>query len=47
VAFHAAASLGGIATTVNPLYTPRELAQQLNDAREGGVVVVEDEDSKR
>ncbi len=30
--FHAVASLGGIATTVNPLYTPRELAQQLNDA---------------
>jgi acyl-CoA synthetase (AMP-forming)/AMP-acid ligase II len=32
-AFHAAASLGGICTTVNPLYTPRELAQQLNDAQ--------------
>jgi acyl-CoA synthetase (AMP-forming)/AMP-acid ligase II len=32
VAFHATASLGGISTTVNPLYTPRELAQQLNDA---------------
>lgn len=32
-AFHATASLGGICTTVNPLYTPRELAQQLNDAR--------------
>jgi acyl-CoA synthetase (AMP-forming)/AMP-acid ligase II len=31
VAFHAAASLGGISTTVNPLYTPRELAQQLTD----------------
>src|SRR5689334_15702581 len=31
VAFHATASLGGISTTVNPLYTPRELAQQLND----------------
>ena len=32
VAFHAVASLGGVATTVNPLYTPRELAQQLNDS---------------
>jgi acyl-CoA synthetase (AMP-forming)/AMP-acid ligase II len=31
VAFHAAASLGGTVTTVNPLYTTRELAQQLND----------------
>ena len=30
-AFHGAASLGGIVTTANPLYTPRELAQQLND----------------
>ena len=32
VAFHAAASLGGICTTVNPLYTSHELAQQLNDS---------------
>src|ERR687883_372762 len=31
LAFHAVASLGGIATTVNPLYTVRELTQQLND----------------
>ena len=31
IAWHAAASLGGIATTVNPLYTVRELAQQLRD----------------
>src|ERR1051326_4433155 len=31
VAFHAAASLGGICTTFNPLYTVRELAQQLTD----------------
>ena len=30
---HAVASLGGITTTVNPLYTARELAQQLRDAR--------------
>jgi acyl-CoA synthetase (AMP-forming)/AMP-acid ligase II len=31
VAFHAAASLGGTITTVNPLYTVGELAQQLTD----------------
>src|SRR5436853_7927990 len=31
LAFHAAASLGGTITTVNPLYTVRELAQQLTD----------------
>jgi acyl-CoA synthetase (AMP-forming)/AMP-acid ligase II len=33
IAFHAAASLGGISTTVNPLYTPHEVAQQLNDSK--------------
>jgi acyl-CoA synthetase (AMP-forming)/AMP-acid ligase II len=32
IAFHAAASLGGICTTVNPLYTVRELALQLGDS---------------
>jgi acyl-CoA synthetase (AMP-forming)/AMP-acid ligase II len=32
VAFHAVASLGGINTTVNPLYTVDELAFQLKDA---------------
>jgi acyl-CoA synthetase (AMP-forming)/AMP-acid ligase II len=32
VAFHAAASLGGIVTTVNPLYTAGELAKQLTDS---------------
>src|SRR5262245_53098962 len=32
IAFHAAASLGGVITTANPLYTPRELANQLNDS---------------
>ncbi len=32
VAFHAVSSLGGISTTVNPLYTPDELAFQLNDS---------------
>jgi acyl-CoA synthetase (AMP-forming)/AMP-acid ligase II len=33
IAFHAAASLGGTITTVNPLYTVRELAQQLTDCQ--------------
>jgi acyl-CoA synthetase (AMP-forming)/AMP-acid ligase II len=33
VAFHAVASLGGVITTANPLYTARELANQLNDSR--------------
>jgi len=32
IAFYGAAMAGGINTTVNPLYTPDELAQQLNDA---------------
>ncbi len=32
VAFHAVASLGGVNTTVNPLYTAHELAHQLQDA---------------
>jgi acyl-CoA synthetase (AMP-forming)/AMP-acid ligase II len=32
VAFHAVASVGGINTTVNPLYTAQELATQLQDA---------------
>ncbi|MDT5121795.1 MAG: hypothetical protein QOC96_1277 [Acidobacteriota bacterium] len=32
VAFHAVATLGGIVTTTNPLYTADELAHQLNDA---------------
>jgi acyl-CoA synthetase (AMP-forming)/AMP-acid ligase II len=32
VAFHGAASLGGIVTTVSPLYTPAELQRQLKDA---------------
>src|SRR5205814_7046388 len=40
VAFHAAASLGGTITTVNPLYTPRELAQQLNDSRASYVLTI-------
>src|SRR5438128_6420775 len=32
IAFHAVATLGGINTTVNPLYTAEEIAHQLNDA---------------
>ena len=40
VAFHAVASLGGVATTINPLYTPRELAQQLNDSRASYLLTV-------
>jgi acyl-CoA synthetase (AMP-forming)/AMP-acid ligase II len=40
VAFHATASLGGIATTVNPLYTPRELAQQLKDSNASYLLTV-------
>lgn len=32
VAFHAAASIGGVSTTVNPLYTVEELTRQLQDA---------------
>jgi acyl-CoA synthetase (AMP-forming)/AMP-acid ligase II len=32
VAFHAVSLAGGIVTTINPLYTPAELSQQLKDA---------------
>jgi acyl-CoA synthetase (AMP-forming)/AMP-acid ligase II len=32
VAFHAVASLGGVNTTINPLYTVGELSHQLEDA---------------
>ena len=32
IAFHGAALAGGVVTTVNPLYTARELASQLRDA---------------
>lgn len=32
IAFHGVASVGGINTTINPLYTAGELAHQLNDA---------------
>ncbi len=33
IAFHAAAVLGGIVTTINPTYTAEELARQLNDCK--------------
>src|SRR5882724_8877467 len=32
IAFHAVATLGGVCTTVNPLYTEHEIGQQLKDA---------------
>lgn len=32
IAFHAVATLGGIVTPINPLYTPQELAHQLTDS---------------
>ena len=38
--FNAVASLGGINTTVNPLYTAGELAKQLNDANARFLVTV-------
>ena len=40
VALHAVATLGGIASTANPLSTPRELALQLNDARAKYLVTI-------
>jgi acyl-CoA synthetase (AMP-forming)/AMP-acid ligase II len=40
VALHAVATLGGIASTANPLSTPRELALQLNDARAKSLVTI-------
>lgn len=32
IAFHAVATLGGIVTPINPLYTPREIAHQIKDS---------------
>jgi acyl-CoA synthetase (AMP-forming)/AMP-acid ligase II len=32
VVFHGVAAIGGVATTINPLYTPGELERQLKDA---------------
>jgi acyl-CoA synthetase (AMP-forming)/AMP-acid ligase II len=40
VAFHAVASLGAVATTVNPLYTVEEVGKQLKDARARYLVTV-------
>jgi acyl-CoA synthetase (AMP-forming)/AMP-acid ligase II len=40
ICFHAVASLGGVVTTINPLYTVEELAHQLNDARAKYLVTV-------
>ncbi|MDQ6721853.1 MAG: AMP-binding protein [Candidatus Dormibacteraeota bacterium] len=40
VALHAVATLGGIATTSNPLSTPREVALQLNDSRAKYLVTI-------
>ena len=33
VAFHGVSVAGGVSTTINPLYTPEELARQLNDSK--------------
>jgi acyl-CoA synthetase (AMP-forming)/AMP-acid ligase II len=40
IAFHAVASLGGINTTVNPLYTEEEIGHQLQDAHAKFLVTV-------
>jgi acyl-CoA synthetase (AMP-forming)/AMP-acid ligase II len=40
IAFHAVASLGGVVTTVNPLYTVEEVGKQLKDARAKYVVTI-------
>src|SRR5437899_7577587 len=40
VVFNAVASLGGITTTVNPLYTAGELANQLDDSRARFLITV-------
>jgi len=40
IAFHATAMLGGIVTTVNPLYTVEELAFQLDDTKAKYLVTV-------
>ena len=40
IAFHGAAAAGGRATTVNPLYTPTELAHQLRDSKAKLVITV-------
>ncbi len=40
IAFHGAALIGGIVTTINPLYTAAELAYQLKDARARDLITV-------
>ena len=40
VAFHAVSLLGGVNTTINPLYTPAELTAQLEDAGARYIVTV-------
>jgi acyl-CoA synthetase (AMP-forming)/AMP-acid ligase II len=40
VAFHAPAVLGGIITTINPLYTADEMATQLNDCKAKYLVTI-------
>jgi acyl-CoA synthetase (AMP-forming)/AMP-acid ligase II len=42
LAFHGASAAGGLCTTVNPLYTASELAQQLDDAGARLLVTVPD-----
>jgi acyl-CoA synthetase (AMP-forming)/AMP-acid ligase II len=40
IIFHAVASLGGIVTTANPLYTAEELAYQCNDSKARFIITV-------
>ncbi|KAL5217338.1 hypothetical protein ABZP36_018022 [Zizania latifolia] len=40
VCFFAVTALGAVATTANPLYTPREIAKQVSDARAKLVITV-------
>jgi acyl-CoA synthetase (AMP-forming)/AMP-acid ligase II len=40
IAFHAVAVLGGIVTTINPLYTADEIANQLNDCQARFLVTI-------
>jgi len=40
IMFHAVATLGGVATTINPLYTDREIEHQLRDSKARFLVTV-------
>ena len=40
IAFHAVSLIGGIVTTINPLYTSDEISQQLNDSKARYVLTV-------